>query len=47
MEAPHDTHRPFAGTGEFFVPQEGQVTEVGFFAAAAIGGVQARQPGPT
>jgi hypothetical protein len=34
--APHETQRPFAGTGEFFAPQEGQFTELGFFAAAAI-----------
>jgi hypothetical protein len=34
--APQETQRPFEGTGEFFAPQEGQLTEVWFFAAAAM-----------
>jgi hypothetical protein len=34
MEAPQETHRPFEGTGVFLNPQEGQVIEVGWFAAA-------------
>jgi hypothetical protein len=32
--APHETHRPLAGTGLFFAPQEGQFIDVGAFAAA-------------
>jgi hypothetical protein len=36
--APQETHRPFAGTGEFFAPQEGQFTELGGLEAAAMGG---------
>jgi hypothetical protein len=44
IDAPHDTQRRFEGTGEFFAPQEGQVSELGDFAAAAMLGVQARQP---
>jgi hypothetical protein len=36
IEAPHEMQRPLAGTGAFRAPQEGQLTEVGVFAAAAI-----------
>jgi hypothetical protein len=32
--APHEMQRPLAGTGLFFAPHEGQVTDVGDFAAA-------------
>jgi hypothetical protein len=35
--APQDTQRPFAGTGEFFAPQEGQVMEFEDLVAAAMG----------
>jgi hypothetical protein len=35
--APQETHRPFAGTGLFFAPHEGQFTDVGDFAAAMAG----------
>ena len=32
--APHETQRPLAGTGLLFTPHEGQMTDVGGFAAA-------------
>jgi hypothetical protein len=35
--APQDTQRPFAGTGEFFAPQEGHVMVLGDLVAAAMG----------
>jgi hypothetical protein len=35
--APQDTQRPFAGTGEFFAPQEGHVMEFEDLVAAAMG----------
>jgi hypothetical protein len=34
MVAPHEMHRPLAGTGLFLAPHEGQLTELGDFAAA-------------
>jgi hypothetical protein len=40
--APQDTQRPFAGTGEFFAPQEGHVMVLGVLVAAAMGSIRRR-----